>query len=314
MQNFTAHKDLKKRLSDSVKAGKLGHAYIFEGPEGVGKLSTALWFAKIAFCEKGGCGVCENCLKVRHGTHPDIHIIDEAFISANKGTSMSAKGQKEIKPGSVHSSRMAREFVYKKPFFAKRSFIIFPEEFPLNPAGQNAILKAFEEPPEYCTIIIICKTASSLLDTIRSRAVICRFSPLEEFEIKEYLSFRYPGSEDISFLCEGLMGKADELISSPSLMEEHRKIISAFENFIFSDGDMTGIVPLFDKDTAEDTIKLIECSVISKAKDCSDDEKALFYARITEILENAQLRLKKNINFNLCITDMLIKCWEATHG
>lgn len=308
MSEFIAHKHIRQKLSKDVSKGRLGHAYIFEGPKGVGKATAALWFAKISMCSNNigvGCDFCENCIKIKSRSHPDITFADEDYF-----------GNTKIRPGSVESARIIKENVYKKPFMAKRSFVILPDGDALTTQAQNALLKVFEEPPKYCTFIILCSSSMQLLETIRSRAVSVRFSPISDEDIAEYIKVRYGQTADTGLLslAGGLMGKADALMDSPEFSEEYNHITSAFARYIASSGDMTEISAIITRDNIQDALKFLEGWALEKTRPSGNDDETLSYVRILEILQNTQLRLKKNINFNLAVTDMLIKSWEATHG
>ena len=147
MTELIGHKRILQQLSDAVKSGRVGHAYVFEGVDGIGKTTAAFWFAKSCVCASGNgypCGVCNDCIKCEASTHPDINLVDEAFIKNPK-----------IKPGSVDAMRLVKADAYTTPFMAKRKFYIIPDGDSLLTPAQNTLLKVFEEPPEYCTIIIL---------------------------------------------------------------------------------------------------------------------------------------------------------------
>ena len=303
MTELIGHKRITMQLSDAVKTGHIGHAYIFEGDRGIGKTTAAFWFAQSCVCESGSgvpCGICNNCLKSGAGTHPDISIIDDSFINNPK-----------IRPGSVEAMRIVKKDAYTTPFMAKRKFYIIPDGDSLLVPAQNTLLKVFEEPPEYCTIIIICENRNKLLQTITSRAVTVRFSPLDDNEMQEYLSknsIKLP--KNAEKLCKGIPAIANSLAEDSGIYEEFEKITTAFRRYLSSDGDMTDILPLITKDNAEFAFSCME-SCFSFGND-AENVSAQF--TIFDILQDTRRRLKINCNFNLTIADMLIKSWEAIHG
>ena len=74
---ITGHKQQKNILLRALDSQRIAHAYLFEGPDGIGKRMMALAFARALLCENGtSCGNCSACLKVDHNNHPDVHFLD----------------------------------------------------------------------------------------------------------------------------------------------------------------------------------------------------------------------------------------------
>ena len=305
MTKLIGHKNILQQLSETVKCGRVGHAYIFEGVDGIGKTTAAFWFARNSMCVTNSgtpCGACENCIKAAAGTHPDIKYVDEAFI-----------GNPKIKPGTVETMRIIKKDAYTTPFMAKRKFYIIPDGDELLPPAQNTLLKIFEEPPEYCTIIIICKNRNKLLQTITSRAVTVSFSPLSDGEMQEYFSEnKIACTENLVRMCGGIPALAKTFAPDSETLAEFNKITAAFERYLKSEGDMTEILPLITKDNSDFALSCMEAAV-SDTKHAADEFCAA-YLNIFDILQNTRRRLRINCNFNLAVTDMLIKSWEAIHG
>jgi len=179
-------------LQKAFAADKLAHAYIFAGLEGVGKFKTAREWAKLQLCkhpviEKNGsadfadsCGSCRSCQSFEANSHPDFnHVYKELreFTIDGKG-----------KPAPVDLSiDVIREFLIDKvstrPTLSQRKVFIVSESEKLNAASQNSLLKVLEEPPGYCSIILLCTRLERLLPTIRSRCQIIRFGPIAEDKI-----------------------------------------------------------------------------------------------------------------------------------
>ncbi len=157
----------KKLLATALKTGKLSHAYIFHGADGVGKTTLALEFAKAIVCEnRTGCGVCSSC-KQFYSTS-DIHILE---------------GDRSI---SVNQIRELTTEIYLQPFhFSKKIYVIKDAE-KMTVGAQNALLKVFEEPPQYAVILLVTNTLTGLLPTILSRGVQIRCPQLSPKELTEY--------------------------------------------------------------------------------------------------------------------------------
>ncbi len=161
-------------LQRAFASGKWAHAYIFAGPEGVGKFKTACEWAKLLLCEKptvendfsDSCGSCRACQLFEAESHPDFnHIYKELreFTKDGKG-----------KPPPVDLPiDVIREFLIAKvstrPTLSQRKVFVVSEAERLNNASQNCLLKVLEEPPEYCFIILLCTRLEKLLPTTKSR-------------------------------------------------------------------------------------------------------------------------------------------------
>ena len=179
-------------LQKAFISGRAAHAYIFAGPEGVGKFRTACEWAKLLLChdpviDNGfaeGCERCRSCQLFNTGSHPDFnHIYKELreFTEDGKG-----------KPPPVDLPiDVIREFlidkVSLKPSLSHRKVFVVDEAERLNISSQNSLLKVLEEPPLYCCIVLISSRLDKLLQTTRSRSQIIRFGPVAEDKIIENL-------------------------------------------------------------------------------------------------------------------------------
>ena len=142
-------------LQNAINLGRVSHAYLFTGPRGVGKTSTARIFAKALNClnpmQDGPCGECENCQEITSGTSLDVIEIDGA---SNRG---------------VEEIRSLREAVKFVPVKSKYKVIIVDEVHMLTEQAFNALLKTLEEPPEYVIFIFATTDQHKIPVTILSR-------------------------------------------------------------------------------------------------------------------------------------------------
>lgn len=171
---------------------KMPHSYIFAGPEGVGKFKTAREWAKLLLCKnpvtKNGfadsCGRCQSCLMFEAGSHPDFNLIYKELLEFTKDN----KGKKTPVDLAID---VIREFLIEKvstrPTLSQRKVYVVSEAERLNASSQNAMLKVLEEPPEYCTIILLCTRMERLLPTTKSRCRIIRFLRIDQERIIEKL-------------------------------------------------------------------------------------------------------------------------------
>jgi DNA polymerase-3 subunit delta' len=180
-------------LQQGFAADKMPHAYIFAGAEGVGKFTTAREWAKMLLCKNpvtensfaDSCGSCQSCQSFEVGSHPDFnHIYKELREFTEDG--------KNKKPPVDLPVDVIREFLIDKvsvrPALSERKVFVVSEAEKLNDSSQNALLKVLEEPPDYCSIILLCTHPEILLPTTKSRCRIIHFGPIDEDRTIEKLS------------------------------------------------------------------------------------------------------------------------------
>ncbi len=147
---------IARTLSNSIKRGQLAHAYLFCGPRGVGKTTTARIFAKMINCSSPGpdmepCGQCESCVSFKEGRSYCIHELDAASNN------------------SVEDIKTLMEQVQVPPQVGKYSVYIIDEVHMLSQSAFNAFLKTLEEPPAHAIFILATTEKHKILPTILSR-------------------------------------------------------------------------------------------------------------------------------------------------
>jgi DNA polymerase-3 subunit delta' len=188
-------------LKSSIRGNKVSHAYIFAGPEGVGKSRTALNFAKALICANSAafeaCDTCAACKKIEANSHPDVSVL---------------KPEKEGAAIKIDAIRTAARDIYLKPFEAKKKVYIIEEAQDMKHEAANALLKTLEEPPTDSVLILITNDLSALFQTIVSRSQVVRFYPLKSDLIKQILMKDYAvdGAQAhiLSRLASGSLSKA----------------------------------------------------------------------------------------------------------
>jgi DNA polymerase-3 subunit delta' len=207
-------------LQRAFGAGKMAHAYIFAGPDGVGRAMTARAWGKMLLCQKrvekktpegvffDSCGTCPSCLLFDGDGHPD-------FVSIYKELLPYTKDGKDRKPPRDLPIDVVREFLIEKianrPQIGEFAVYVIHEAEKLNTAGQNALLKTLEEPPAYCVIILLCSKTEWLLPTIYSRCQTIRFGPIDRGRILAVLKRQGVAESAAAYwagFCEGSLGQA----------------------------------------------------------------------------------------------------------
>lgn len=187
-QGLEGHDRIVAQFRRALARGRLASTFLFVGPPGIGKRSFALALAKSLLCERRDealldpCSICPSCVQVAAGTHPDLY---QLALPEGK-SSIPIKlliGEDE--------TRMREGLCYDislKPFMGNRKIAILDDADYFNtPAVANCLLKTLEEPPPRSVIILIGTSETKQLPTIRSRAQIVRFAPLNQETVARLL-------------------------------------------------------------------------------------------------------------------------------
>lgn len=172
---------VKKNLMSAFQNNRLSHAYLFVGPRGTGKTSTARILAKMVNCERSSdktslktdkiipCNECSNCLSITDGSNLDLIEIDAA---SNRG---------------IDDIRSLREKIKLAPTAAKKKVYIIDEVHMLTPEAFNALLKTLEEPPHHTLFILATTEGSKIPQTILSRVQRLNFKLASQEELSQVL-------------------------------------------------------------------------------------------------------------------------------
>ena len=230
-------------LQRAYICGKWSHAYIFAGPEGVGKFKTAREWAKLLLCQSpvtendfsDSCGSCRSCQLFEAGSHPDFNHIYKELLEFTEN------GKHKAPPVDLPID-VIREFLVEKvsnrPTFSQRKVFVISEAERLNNSSQNCLLKVLEEPPEYCSIILLCSRLEKLLATTKSRSQILRFGIVDKERIIEKLQqtgLEGKQSQYFARLAQGSLGSACQWaqleLAQANLYETKKELISFLADY-----------------------------------------------------------------------------------
>jgi DNA polymerase-3 subunit delta' len=160
------HDEAVAMLKEAVAGDRVTHAWLFNGPPGIGKLHTARVFAAALNCPAGGDGTCDTCRRILRGVHPDVHLI------VPEGDNL-----------LVEDVRAVREEASRTHHEAAVAVFILDEADRLTEAAANALLKVLEEPPPDVVFVLVARSAEALVETVPSRARTLPFVSLSLAEL-----------------------------------------------------------------------------------------------------------------------------------
>ncbi len=221
---LTGQKALVSQLKTILANGKLGHAYTFSGPCGIGKRTFALSFALEILCLCGNPTVCDciSCKTFRENTNPDFYevVSDKSSIG-------------------VDLIRALQKDASNRPTYGNKKVYLIDSAEKMTVQAQNCLLKTLEEPSDYVVIILLTTQFEALLPTIQSRTVHFRMHPYSDEEMRKIIGPVYTKSGDglkfaINF-SQGIPGDALHFLEEGKINDMRQQIIQ----FIHSPGDFT---------------------------------------------------------------------------
>lgn len=242
-----------RSLRAALAGGSVAHAYLFCGPEGIGKRTLAKVFSAALVCQRAQdepCGSCPCCLKSEALTHPDIHwIVPEG---------------KSLKIGQTRDIKRA---VYFKPHEARRQVFILERAETLTAEAANSLLKVLEDPPLAAVFILLARSSAALLPTVVSRCQLFLLPRLDAESMAGILkasAHQLPLAESkrAIYSAEGIPGRALRLARA-GRRELYPEAVSLLRQLSAEDFSIT----LADKLAADESLALFLETLLTVLRD-----------------------------------------------
>lgn len=214
--NVIGHEDPLGILEKDFRNGIVRHAYLFIGPEQIGKFRTAKTAATILQCPNNFCRRCPTCIQIEKKSHPDtIELSDD-------GESIKINTIRDI----INRLSMTRQSTYH--------LLLIQNIKRLTEEAGNCLLKILEEPPPQTVFFFTARHIREILQTIVSRMHVLRFKKLPDEVLKAALKKTYPEATDelldqVVLLSLGRSGVALQLISQPETFNEFSELYRQIE-------------------------------------------------------------------------------------
>ncbi len=305
--NIESHDRAKRILNQQIEAGRIGHAYLFVGKNGIGKGLVAKAFASHIMNDQDKGLVEQN-------KHPDFKLWET-----------------DKKSIGVAIIRSMQEGLFLSPTQSKRKVVMINEGEKLTTQAQNALLKILEDPPEETTFIILVESLSKLLPTIISRCQIVRFAPLDHKSILNIVDTTNLGKAEeklLLYLGKGSINDVNQILAEVRL----HNVISDLNEVISYLNDrkeyelykkIEKLVKQYSLDFILDCLELIWSLVLRKNEDiCAIiTTKVDYFNNLSndEIVKGCKLILRakkdedKYINKQLILETLLIELMEVSY-
>jgi len=290
-------------LKKAIENNRSHHAYLFMGPDGVGKRTTAIAFAKGLNCRSSssdGCDLCDSCRKIENGTHPDVELIGPR------------EGGLTI---SIDQIRKLQRRVAYKPLEGKWKVYIIDDAASATEEAANCLLKTLEEPPPQVILILITENIYRLLSTVRSRCQLILFRQIPRTLIEKILTDQYEVAPEearpLARFSSGSIGRALYCLEkeTPEFGERLREIFETGGSLIGGYGSLFQFSAEIPRDR-ESTLELLDFLLGDLGRKFVENPSILKQKKIEIVMETLDL-IKRNVNVNLAIDGMLLKLTQA---
>lgn len=322
--SIVGQREVVTNLKNLIAGKRVGHAYIFSGPKGIGKKTITRIFSAMLLCREPDfdkcCGRCLPCRMLAAGSNPDYNEIDTS------GTSI---GVDDIR--SMHSDVVVR------PLYSDRKVYLIIDAERMTIQAQNCLLKTLEEPPEYAVILLTTSNYDALIETIRSRAMRYSLKTNSPDEVRGLLNSKFgSGIKSLDFIASysgGVIGTALELAGSDEFISIREKtleillrlarprLIDVFEIYSFFEQNRNNINTILNIMTLFYRDLLIMKKAAGENVLINSDKKDIILSNVSrftiqklmnniELIEQTRRNIKQNANYQLSIEVMLMKLQE----
>jgi len=289
------HERLVQGLENDIASNNVSHAYLFTGPEKVGKFTVAKTFAHILQCENDFCHTCKTCVQIDKNSHPDT------IIFRDDGESIKIGEMREI----INRLNMSAQSKYK-------IFIAENIERMTDEAG-NCLLKTLEEPPKNTVFLFTAIYSRRVLPTILSRVRILKFHHCPEEILSKHLFELYPDADfdaiqQISKFSLGKPGIAFDLMNDPQLVSYYKTLYNDLQRFLDHDGIFDRFV--YVKESADNPHKIGDIlnilSHIIRSRILQGNDQTEKYLKILDQIDYTNFLLKHIINAKLALENLML--------
>ncbi|HLF79980.1 MAG TPA: DNA polymerase III subunit delta' [Dehalococcoidia bacterium] len=244
MWTILGHAPMLAALDRALASESPAHAWLFSGPEGVGKRATALEFAAALNCESVNrpCGECRPCRDTLAGRHPDVEIVEPGGLCDEPDH----RDHADSRDLRICQIRRLERVISLSPYAGGRRVAIVDDADTLRVEAANAFLKTLEEPPAGTVIILLAEREERLPDTVLSRCQRLTFRPIDRQTILAALLAHEADpvqAEAIAGAAAGRLGWALRALEDPALLDERSVMLdqalriahaSRFERFAWA--------------------------------------------------------------------------------
>ena len=226
MWNLIGHERAVETFEHALQSDRMPHAWLFTGPEGVGKLAAALDFAAALNCTSAPrpCGECHACRSTLSGNHPDVELVAPGGICDEPDH----RDHSDSRDLRICQIRRLEKILSLSPYSGGRRVAIVDGADTLHVEAANAFLKTLEEPPAGSVIVLLAEREERLPDTVLSRCQKLPFRPVNREVILETLIDRGADPDDavaITAASRGRVGWSLQALEDPSFLEERSEML-----------------------------------------------------------------------------------------
>lgn len=223
-------------ISRGIASGRLSHAYLITGVEGIGKTTLAIDIACVVNCpnqsvKNEACGLCSQCMRILSKNHTDLFIYDLEPRTDDT----------QFLSSSVTMEQLREDFlkqIYRKPFEGMKRVFIINSVDRMRAEQSNLLLKTLEEPPEDAIIILMAENIEAVIETIVSRCQVLNLKHVELEVVRNYLKqfgdISTDDLENIARLARGRIGWAHQSATDPQFLNETILSLDKVANLAFA--------------------------------------------------------------------------------